>query len=66
MAFRFAGEAGTDKKLIGKLENPETLPGLSTPDSDLMNLSVPTPTTQSRSPGQNIITKAAPGAGRPG
>ncbi|EPG5379228.1 hypothetical protein MAL62_005360, partial [Klebsiella pneumoniae] len=66
MAFRFAGEAGTDKKLIGKLENPETLPrtiharlGFDEPfrpDTDY-------PKSQPRAEHHH---KAAPGAGRPG
>ena len=66
MAFRFAGETDTDKKLIGKLENPETLPrtiharlGFDEPfrpDTDY-------PKSQPRAEHHH---KAAPGAGRPG
>ncbi|OVX14962.1 LPD7 domain-containing protein [Klebsiella pneumoniae] len=66
MAFRFAGETDPDRKLIGKLENPETLPrtiharlGFDEPyrpDTDY-------PKSQPRAEHHH---KAAPGAGRPG
>lgn len=66
MAFRFAGETDPDRKLIGKLENPETLPrtiharlGFDEPyrpDTDY-------PKSQPRAEHHH---KAALGAGRPG